>query len=156
MMYAVAIVGTAILGYAIYRSFLEMKLIILFCLALFAVSMARPLESNSMPQWHAFLIDFVTRYWYLPALAFAWAIAACTLDKEKWIRVSAKCLLALTVIGVCRTWVYDAYPPSHSTENAAVLANAPAGSDVTLKIFPEPWTMVLHKKAEDKTSSRNQ
>ena len=148
----IAIVGVALalMGYALARGPLQMKIVILFSGTVLAAALARPLVTLTRPQWELIAIapGAANRYYFLPEIAFLAALAwiAASTRPARPLRVAAIVLLAALPYGMARDWRYPAFADLHFRDQARRFENAPRGASVTIPINPPGWTMQLVKR----------
>jgi hypothetical protein len=143
-----ALGGTAVMAYCFLKARLEWKLLLAFCILVFAASLKNPMVSKTVPQWEI-LRDASSgiRYWFFPTLAFVWALAWCaTRSGNGFFRFVGVAGLLMACAGIVNDWRYPAYRDFHFAQYAAQFASAPTGTMVTIPILPEPWKMQLVKK----------
>lgn len=142
----VAIAGLAIIVYATLRAKWEYKLMIVFCMLVFAASMASPLVSKTEPQWLVLQQAYGIRYWFFPMLAFSWSLLWCVQHGgSKIMRGSASFLLILMVAGAAKDWEYPAFPDRNFAQSARKFEGLRPGEAMTFPLYPDGWSMQLVK-----------
>lgn len=135
----IALLGASVLFHTLLKAPVELKLFILFCCALLAASLNRPLIITSLPQWRALLVIPGARYWFYPMLAFLWSLVWCASeDRNKFFQKLGVLALLLMMIGVVRDWKYSPYKDMNFREYARKFNTAPSGTWVEIPINPAP------------------
>lgn len=146
----VAIAGLAIIVYATLKAKWEYKLMIVFCMLVFAASLASPLVSKTEPQWLILKQAYGIRYWFFPMLAFAWSLLWCVqYGGSKVMRGSAGFLLILMVAGMAKDWEYPAFPDHNFSQSAKKFERLRPGEAMTFPLYPDGWSMQLVKDARN-------
>ncbi len=143
----VAVLGTTILVYCLLKAGLEWKLFIAFCLLVFAASLRSPMVSMTTPQWEVLRDSLGIRYWFLPMLAFVWALLWCATGRNNtlvWILAITG--LMFMCIGVIHDWSYPAYPDLRFPGYAKQFAAAAPGTLFKIPICPSGWFLQLTKR----------
>ena len=139
-----------IIGRAIWRGPLELKMFNLWAGLALAGALASPLVTVSGSQWQALIGDAGARYWLFPSLAFlADAIWLAGQLRTSW-RIpaigAAALLVAVAAFGVREDFRYPVISaPSWSAQVRQFDHLAP-GKSFTFKIRPPGWTMTLSKR----------
>lgn len=138
---AVFLLGSAILGYCLYRGRLELKLFIAFSLLILAASLYSPLIIGPLPRWQLLAIDKGGRYWFFPMLALLWSMLYCGTRKS-----SRLLLLVFLSRGIWHDWRYWAYKDENFGVYARQFEQASAGTKMTFPIYPDGHSMELIKR----------
>jgi hypothetical protein len=143
----IAIIGTAILIFCAKISNNGMRALLLFSFLLFAAALASPvtLPPPGISAWKLLAGSSGVRYWFMPCLAFAWAIAYCARSAARAVQVPAVCLLVLMGVGFVRDFRYPAFA-GLTPQYAKSFAEAPTGTLVTIPVNPSGWNMGLIKR----------
>jgi hypothetical protein len=145
---AAAIAGSAIVAYCFWTARLEWKLLLAFCMLVFAASLKSPMVSMTVPQWQVLRDASGIRYWFFPMIGFVWALAWCaTVGGSGLFRFAGAAGLLLTCAGIIRDWKYLPYTDHHFKASAAKFEAAAPGTMVNIPIFPDGWTMRLVKNS---------
>lgn len=148
---AVALVGTALVLYCFAKAQLEFKALLSFCALAFAACLSNPLLAKSAtgPRWQTLEFSGGIHYWFLPMLAFIWAVIwSVNYSNSKPFRIIGVCVLLFGCVGLLKDWEYPAFPDLKFEELARRFESAPAGNPVTIPLNPPGWAMRLTKKAE--------
>lgn len=144
------VIGGALLIYALRYAPVELKLLILFAMAVLSLSLARPIPGIlPQPQWE--LLSFPghgNRYFFLPSIAFLAALAWIACSASKAPRRIAQFVLLLLPLGIVRDWRYPSFADLHFQEYASKFEAAPPGTKMVIPINPvnaAHWTMELTK-----------
>jgi hypothetical protein len=145
-----AIGGTAFIAICCLRSPLAMKLFLFFAAAVFAAGLMNPFEWDhpSMTIWDVYAGVPGLRYWFFPALAFAWALLWGTRSRMAPVKAVSAALLCLMCFGIIRDWRQPTYSDTHFAESVKRFEAAPPGTVVTIPEYPQGWTMQLVKHAK--------
>lgn len=144
------VIGTALLIYALRYAPVELKLFILFAVAVLSLSLTRPIPGIlPQPQWE--LLSFPghgNRYFFLPSIAFLAALGWIASRASKAPRRIARVVLLLLPLGIVRDWRYPEFADLHFQEYAAKFEASAAGTKMVIPINPVSaahWTMELTK-----------
>jgi hypothetical protein len=145
---AIGVCGTAILLYCSLKARLELRLFIVFCAGLFAASLISPQAAIGVPQWEILLRTHGCRYWFLPMLAFLWALIWCATDLPRGhgLKVIAMVALSSMIIGVKHDWRYPHFADQRFPDSVNKFASSPAGTAVIIPICPKGYAITLIKK----------
>ena len=125
-----------------------LRVFVLFAALHLAGALASPIIFGDKPLWELLKLPSAgQRYYFFATLAFLatlfWTVAA---DPRRAVRGVAAALLAvLVLVGIRGDWRLPPHPDLDFAAQAARFAAAPPGEKVSLRIMPEPWTMVLVK-----------
>ncbi len=146
-----AAIGFAFLLYGLCSGPIELKLFILFALAVLTLGLVSPLAGPpDHPQWYWLCTPGCgNRYYFLPMLAFLasllWvASRAATASALRSLRGFAIVLLLLLPIGIYRDWHYPPYVNFDFHEYAERFERVPSGTKVIIPTNPD-WLMELPK-----------
>jgi len=142
--------GVAIIGLCFMRATVEMRLLLLFCFAIFAAALISP-ESYPDPGltlWQSLAAAGGVRYWFLPSLAFAWSLLWSFQSESTILRRVSAVLLFLMCFGVVRDWELPPFANLHFAAEAKRFEAAPPGTAVVIPENPQGWTLVLKRKPE--------
>jgi len=135
--------------YTLCRSPWQVRLFVLFCLAVLGGAMATPVVIMSEAQWpHMMLPGIGSRYWALPALGFLVALhATATAASHRFVRTAALAVLYLVPIGIALDWAYEPREDLGFRDRAAAFEIAPPNTSMVIPVHPgEDWYMTLIKK----------
>jgi hypothetical protein len=148
---AAILVGLAILGYALRRGPMELKLFLVFAAAVFGLGLLHPLATTdgNHVQWEQLQVPGCgNRYYFFPMLAFLvslfWMVSTPPLS-SKVPRYAALALLFFLPIGIVRDWQYRPFDDLHFHEIAADFQRAPSGTQFVIPLNPGV-TMQLTKR----------
>lgn len=150
-----AVIGMAVILYALRFAPLELKLFILFSFAVLAMALRHPLASmETLPnQWEMLRIPGVgNRYYFYPMLSFLacliWMAMYRAPAASKIPRYAAMAILLLAPIGIYRDWEYKPFVDFHFPKYVAQFEQAPSGTRVVIPTNPNwtTWTMELVKR----------
>lgn len=146
----VAVTGLAVLCYTVAKAKWPFKLLITFCMLVFAASLVSPLVSKTEPQWQVLEKAYGIRYWFFPMLAFAWSLLwGVQQGGSKTMRGVAGFLLILMVAGMSKDWEYPAFPDQNFSQSARKFEELRPGEAMTFLLFPDGWSMQLIKGARN-------
>ena len=136
-----------VLGLALWRGPLELRLLIGYAGLCLGLALARPQVNLTLPQWPILLHGPLGgRYFMLPVVALVMSMLWVTSRCSGIGRVAlggAWC--AVFLAGAVTHWTYPPYTDLHPSAQADRLAHAAPGTDVALPINPPGWAMVLHR-----------
>jgi hypothetical protein len=146
---AMFLAAVLIVGAAVWKGPLELKLFNLFGFFELAAALSSPLVSLHTPQWLTLSTQPGLRYWVFPSLAFiadvVWLVGQWRSSWRLLAVPSAVVLIALVSFGMREDFHYPTVTaPSWATQVREFEALAP-GRTFTFQIRPG-WTMVLTKK----------
>lgn len=147
----VAAIGLALFVLALVEGTSELRLLIVFGLTIFGLSLRSPLtgHANHVPAWELMLAPGLgVRYEYFAMLAFlvsiVWLMCGTRHTSLRSFGVAA--LLATFVIGIPLDWTYPAYKDLHYQTYVQRFAALPPGAQETIPINPGgPWHITLVK-----------
>jgi hypothetical protein len=144
---SVAIAGTVIVILCALRAPAGMRALILLAFLLFIASLATPniVTAPGGSAWKMLAGCPGVRYWFFPTVAFAWSVAYCANSSSRVLRGIAISLFLVMATGFIRDFRYPGYRDLTAPEYARRLAEAPAGTTVSIPINPPGWTMRLTK-----------
>jgi hypothetical protein len=149
-MWAAALLGTAILGYAVRLAALEFRLFAACSMVLFSASLVSPMVGPHAPLdtiWHGLAGSPGVHYWFFPTLAFSWALAWFFLRTRNQARQSIGVfILPMMLFGIVHDWRYEPYPDCHFAEYAAAVKASKPGTAFVIPQAPPGWTLRLVKK----------
>ena len=144
-----AAAGIAILLFALRYGPTELRLFILFALAVFTLCLIWPVGARTTSQqWDSLMTPGGgNRYYFLPMVAFLASLVWLALDPSvsRKIRYAGAVVLLLLPIGIYQDWYYPAFRNFHFPRYAAQFERAPSGTQFTIPINPD-WMMQLTKK----------
>jgi hypothetical protein len=146
-LWGVFILGSGLVGYALFKGALWLKLMIIFSGGLF-VSMLFSLRK--VPEfdvwWGLSNPGGGQRYWYIPILTWLSILVWCSLNaKQKAIKVTCISLLALLIVGIPSSWHIEPRPDLDFPKHAQKFETLPSGTTYTIPVNPG-WEMTLHKR----------
>jgi hypothetical protein len=143
----VAVGGTVLIAECSRKSPIAMKLFLAFSSVIFAAGLMNPFEWDhpTIPVWQVYAGVPGLRYWFLPTLAFAWALPYGWFSRFPSVKFISTALLCLMCLGVLRDWEHRPFTETHLAESIQRLDAAPAGSAVTIQEYPQGWTLTLVK-----------
>ncbi len=148
---AAMIIGLAILGYALRRGPMELKLFLLFSSVVFGLGLLHPLATTdgNHVQWEQLQVPGCgNRYYFFPMLAFLvsliWMVRTPP-HSSNVPRYVALALLLFLPIGIIRDWQYRPFDDLHFHEIAADFQRAPSGAQFVIPLNPGV-TMQLTKR----------
>ncbi len=147
LVFVALVAGVSILGFTLWKSNHELRFLIAYALLLFAAGLSKPLITGPLPQWELLAHDAGARYWFLPTLAFAWALLWCARQKEsRFLRLFSSAALLVMIGGTFRDLRYRSYADMHFEQHVAEYDQAPVGSTINIPIYPDGLLMKLTKK----------
>lgn len=143
----VALAGSALVAYCLWKARWEVKLAVGFACLIFAASLRNPMVSLNEPQWQVLFNSPGVRYFFFPTLGFAWVVAWCATSAPHLLaRLAGVAALLVMSVGIYRDWRYPAYPDLKFPSHAHRFDAARPGSYLTLPIYPPGWEMRITKK----------
>lgn len=149
-----ALVGLAIIIYALLFAPRELKLFVLFSASVLAMALHHPLATMEPApgQWELLRIPgFGNRYYFFPMLAFfaclIWMVTN-TRSTARFARYAAIIILLLSPIGVLRDWKYKPFVDFDFPKYVAMFERAEPGTRIVIPTNPiwTTWTMELVKR----------
>jgi hypothetical protein len=136
----IGVIGALIM---LRRGSSELKLMIMFGIAMFAVALARPLDTD----WAGLLGANGSRYFIIPQLAAVAALVrACIYNRRNaWLIVLASVLLYMCVVTIPREWSYPPFRETGFVRQASRFEHVPPGAQMIFPVEPSGWTMTLVK-----------
>jgi hypothetical protein len=145
---ALAIGGALLLALVIWKGQLELRLLVAFAALALCMALARPQVNATAPQWPMMVHGpgAGARYFLIPVVALVvslvWLMSRLS-GVARGALAGAWCTLFL--MGAIGHWTYAPYSDFHPAAEAAQLARATPGTEVTLPINPPGWVMVLRR-----------
>jgi hypothetical protein len=105
------------------QSAVEMRLFIIFSSLVFAASLGSITtgQPSQVSVWRI-LVEFSDlRYWFLPSLAFVWALLACARNRQLLLKSISVLLLVVMSIGILRDWKQPSLRTLHFPEQVEQL-----------------------------------
>ena len=144
-----AIGGAAIMIACFLKSQVEMKLFLVFTCMLLAASLLSPTgyPPAGTTIWQLLAGAPAMRYWFMPSLAFAWALLWCARNGNALIKSTVTILLCTMVFGIALNWKIPAFEDFHFDQYAKAFDAAPPGTVMVIPEFGPGWTIELVKHA---------
>ncbi len=143
-----AIAGAAVVGLALWRGPLALRLLLLLAGLQLSLSLLKPMISLTEPQWP--ILAFTPggpRYFLFGMLAWLVALVwLCTRAPRLPAALLTGTLLLVFCAGDLRHWQYPGFVDLHPSTEASQLTRARPGTVITLPINPAGWTMVLVRR----------
>ncbi len=138
--------GLVVGAYAFIRGCLELKLFLLFSLAIFASSLIVPQVSLEKAQWPVLTQENMgVRYYFFPILAWLVVIFWYAAGKNLYLKTAGIVLLAVAAIGFVSDFRYNSYDDYGFSQKAEQFEALPEGQSFTFPLNPPGWTMTLLK-----------
>lgn len=156
----VVIAGTALVVVVAVWSETEIRLFLLFVALTFFAGLRSPTTGppNGLSAWIMLAKTPGIRYWFLPDLAFLWALLVCVsgisirglsgLSAQVVLLAKFACalLLAVACFGVWHDWRIAPFPDLNFAGYAQRLEQAPQGEMLVIPENPPGWKIVLTKR----------
>jgi hypothetical protein len=145
-----AAIGLTMAVYALIYAPFEVKLFLVFCFLVLALSLARPLAGpwQKFTQWgYLCFPGRASRYYFFPMLGFLTSLVwvATNRPSQTVFRYLAIAVLVCMPFGIYEDWSYPPFEDFHFSWYAAEFERAPAGTQFSLPINPD-MTMKITKK----------
>lgn len=138
-----------ILGYILLKSFLELRLLLLFGILIFLAGLISPQISLTDPQWEAMLNSRAgNRYFFIPILSFVISIIWLAFSSKNTLfyrKIGMAIFILFVIIGIPNDWMFPKYKDYKFSSQLKEFKNAAVGDRFPFRIFPG-WTMTLNKK----------
>jgi hypothetical protein len=144
--YAAALGSGILMAAAVARGPRILAQFLIFAAGVFALALAKPLISLTIPQWPPLLTPPAgNRYFLFPMLAWWGALFVLAGLPQRGMRIAARALLALTVVfAIPRDWGdLFAYPGTDFIVRARAFELAPPGTEMEFRILPPGWKFSL-------------
>lgn len=150
-----AIVGLGLIAYCFRSTTLELRLFLIYCFVVLAAGLRSPLTPVvNVPLWTLVLSSASLRYWFLPGLAFLFAILWCaSFARSRIVRITSFVLIAVLCTGIVQDWRLKPLANLNFPAYAAIFQTATPGTHVIIPLNPAPvnpgdqlWQMELTKK----------
>ena len=143
-----ALLGLAVIFYALWNSPIELKAFLCFAIAVMAICLVHPIATTlgRRPQWEMLQLPGIgVRYYFFPMLAFlASLLWTAKYSKPIPIRLVAFALLLFAPIGIYWDWAYPPFVDLKFSAFAAEFERAAPGTTVHIPVNPD-WQMSLTK-----------
>jgi hypothetical protein len=147
----VAIVGTGIVCYMVFRTRTEFRLFLLFSALVLVASLRSPLPGppgSATTAWQVVAGEPAVHYWFFPTLAFSWGIVLLLVGPRRTdlSQAIATLLLPVLMMGIIRDWRHAAYEDQNFAHYADKVVASQPGEAVVIPETPPGWTLRLVKK----------
>ena len=146
--YVSAFASVALMAVALAQGPRMLAQFTIFAAGVFALALAKPLISETDPQWPLILSPPAgNRYFLFPMIAWWGALFVLAGSPRRWLKVTARILLAITVLfAIPRDWG-DIFsnPPTDFAARAREFDRAPPGTVMEFNIHPPPVRFSLTK-----------
>jgi len=137
----------ALAAYGLYRAPVELRLFLVFGVAILAAALRFPHVTATLPQWPVMDVNQNGgRYWLTPVIAFlfvyVWMMGR---ERPALVRLIGSLAVAAALWTDVLYWRYPAYPDNDFQKYAREFQGVPAGQQFTFPINPSGWTVTLHK-----------
>ena len=146
---SVAAVGAVLSAVMLLRARKETRLFCLLAAMVLAASLVSPATrlGPEVSSWQLLAEANGIRYWFLPALAFAWLLLDAYQSSSRRLKsISAPLLLLFSICAVLQ-WRQPPFPDLHFAEEAARFEAAPNGTTFLIPEIPDGRTIYLVKHA---------
>lgn len=145
----VGVIGILFLAYVFWKSFLELRLFILFSSLILLTALISPQVSRSNPQWEDMLKpEAGNRYYIFPLLAWIFSLVWFLFRREnKILRTMAGVLVGcILLIGIPSDWKFKPFVDYNYRSQVDKFNALPKGTNFIIDINPPGWNMDLIKK----------
>jgi len=144
------VLGAAVIGFALWRGPLELKLLNLFVGCVLAGTLASPLAGTHGSEWQALVAGGGSRYWLMPSFAFmvdvVW-VAGQRIGHGRVVAVLAIVTLAtFASFGIREGFRYPSVLAPSWSSQVRSFDRLPPHSHFVFEIRPQGWKMVITKK----------
>ncbi|WP_421658846.1 hypothetical protein [Leptothermofonsia sp. ETS-13] len=137
-----AMIGGAIILYALLKGPLELRIFILYGALIFAAALA-----SATVSWKILILPGAApRYWFVPMLVFLTCLVWLTQQRFCWIRVVAIALLAVLGTGIIADWRYPELVDLDFAKYVTQYEQSSPGTTTVIPINPPGWNMHLVKR----------
>lgn len=145
---AIGISGFSMIGYAFWKSTLELRLFIIFAALILAAALVTPQVSLDKPQWEIMAATSGNRYYLFPIIAWILAIIWIFIKStSKSMQTLAGILFALFLFwGIPKDFHYKPFIDTKYFKQVNEFKALPSGTSFDFKICPKGWKMNLKKK----------
>ena len=142
--WAVALMGLALIIYALFKAPIELRLFIIFAVLIFATALLFPLAAYpASKQWPFLAVLGSERYWFIPMIAFI-TILIWLAGRPGVLKIFAMTALVIMILGIYEDWRITPFLDYHFKKYALSFETAPKGSKVTIPYPSGPMTLVKH------------
>ena len=145
-----AILGVGIIVYSLFVAPLELKLFNLFGWLIFCAALITPTVNEPIPQWEAMsLPGNATRYWFVPMMCFEvtllYLLKRIYESNKFLIKFMAISLLPIILTGIVSDWRHNPYQDLKFQDFEKKFNESASGTQITIPLNPNGWTMTLRK-----------
>lgn len=149
LLFSAVVAGLTVAALCFRRAPLPMRLFLTLAALLLTASLVSPAAypSAGTTVWQMLARVSGGRYWFYPALAFAWSLLYGLRGFSKVSKILPAFLLGLMCFCAVLGWREPAFEASHFPEYVKGFEAAPAGSVVVIPENPQGWNIRLVKRA---------
>lgn len=140
-----AVFGLVLTLHAVRVGCRPLRITILFASLLLASALKNPLVIGK-PTWDVLAGTVALRYWYVPTLAFTWALIwCCFYSRARMARIICMATLACSLPTILKEFRLPPYPETGFCWAARSFETAPSGTSVTVPAYPRFWDVIIQK-----------
>ena len=119
---------------------------VIFPALMIGFALAKPMISNTEPQWPIIMSGGAERYFVIPNVFWVSILLSFLGGFNSWSKYLHSAFLVVILVMSHYTYKLKTLPDNKWIESVNAFENAPAGEEVSLPINPRGWVMVLEKK----------
>lgn len=146
---AVAIAGTALIGFALNQASLPVRIFAVFAALILTAELVSPssYDAFNTPKWQLIEGASAIRYWFFPSLLFLWSLVLGTTRGSKVFKVASAAVLILLCFGIALRWRRPPFADTQFSERARAFEASAPGTTIIFPENPEGWSFKLEKHA---------
>jgi hypothetical protein len=148
---AIAIAGTLIACYVLFRTGREFRLFLLFSSFILAAALANPKtgpQYSYTTAWQVLAAMPAAHYWFFPTLASWWGVTWLLSGsrRSQLSQAIGTLLIPVMLVGVIRDWRHPAHEDLKFAKYANKVMASKPGEAIVIPETPAGWTLRLVKK----------
>ncbi len=146
----VALAGTVLFGYWVFKAETEIRLFAVFAVLMTAGSLCSPIviSTPGFTAWQKMAAHAGARYWFFPTLACSWMIFGLFAGhkKNQFTELIGGLLLLCMTCGLVRDFRHPAQPDLHFAQYASKFVESRPGKVFVIPQNPHGWTTRLTRR----------
>ncbi|ASO98880.1 TPA: glucosyl transferase [Enterobacter hormaechei] len=144
--YVICLISIAIICCVLIKGTWREWSMVIFPALMIGFALAKPMISNTEPQWSIIMSGGAERYFVIPNVFWASILLSFLGGFNSWSKYLHSAFLVVILVMSHYTYKLKTLPDNKWIESVNAFENAPAGDEVSLPINPRGWVMVLEKK----------
>jgi len=146
----IALIGTGLFVYWLFKAETEIRLFALFSALLLAASLRNPMVPRGvgLPAWRIMGGAPAIHYWFIPTLACSWMLVWYVFDRKsnQFTQIIGAVLLLTMTYGFVRDFRHPAYRDLQFGRYVEMLDHAKPGETLVIPENPQGWVIQLDRR----------